>query len=164
MIPIPPALMGFALRAGGILAAVLLVFIFGHSVGGAGVKRQWDAERAEMTKRHLAEVQAAMNQETYWRQQADAAAALHTKEQQRNEALSRDLAAVHARAGRLRNELDAYARGRPDDPAEAIRERAATLGGLLDAALRASAECAADGEAVAGAARRLLAAWPVSPS
>ena len=69
---------------------------------------------------------------------------------------------VLADNGRLRDEIDAFARGRgvSDDSAAAASERAATLGLLLAEALRADAESANDAERNADAVRAVLDAWP----
>lgn len=86
-----------------------------------------------------------------------------------------DLQAEHARAivaqrrlladnGKLRNDIDAYARASGSAPGTdtvaAASERAAALGVLLAEALRADAESANAAEENADAVRTILDAWP----
>jgi hypothetical protein len=62
----------------------------------------------------------------------------------------------------LRNEISAFATGPADDTGPACRERAATLGALLDDALRTAAACTAGAEQHASDVRALRDGWPVS--
>lgn len=77
----------------------------------------------------------------------------------------RALAALRDDRDRMRDELDAAARGRVEESGDtlaACRERASTLGRLLGAALRTSEDCAGDAEDLAAGVRALRDAWPVS--
>jgi hypothetical protein len=61
----------------------------------------------------------------------------------------------------LRNAISNYAAGSADDSVAACRERAATIGALLDDALRTSETCAGGAESHTGDVRALLRGWPV---
>ena len=62
----------------------------------------------------------------------------------------------------LRDTIAVYAAGPADDTGPACSQRAATLGALLDDALRVAAACAAGAEQHASDVRALRDGWPVS--
>lgn len=84
--------------------------------------------------------------------------AIEAKRLQEREANARRAAADRRAAAGLRNEIDAYARGRDaaEDTLAACRDRAATLGNLLDDGLRVQDELAEGAESHAADLRSML--------
>jgi hypothetical protein len=64
----------------------------------------------------------------------------------------------------LRGDIATFAAGSAGDSLGACRDRAATLGQLLDSALQASERGAGAAERHAADVRALLSAWPVAPA
>lgn len=145
------------------LAAALALSVAGHAV-------QW--WRLDSAQDEIAAVQAGMVQAALI--YAESARQIEQQHQQRisdaQQARETEQARSRRAADRLRTERDglrdqiaAYATGPGDDTAAACGERAATLGVLLDDALRTAAACAAGAEQHATDVRTLRGAWPVAP-
>lgn len=150
---------GLILRIALPVAALLAAFVFGRSTGSASVQREWDRERAVVMAQHAADLKAAREQESAWRRKVDDANRAAEQDRARH---ARIVAGLRADGERLRGAIAAFAAGGADDSAAACRDRASTLGRLLDQALRTGAECAGGAEAASGDLRRVLGAWPVT--
>jgi Lon protease-like protein len=126
----------------------------------AEVKAAWATARAQAAE------EASKAAESYRQIEQQLAATKEKAQDDYNAAQRKNAAALAAeRAGneRLRNQLAAYAAGSgsaTEDTVAACSSRAATLGSLLDKALRADADSAGDAEANGDSVRAILAAWP----
>jgi hypothetical protein len=148
---------GLILRILGPLLIAGIVFMFGFSNGEARIQRKWDLATAAQVKAQLAATDAARAKEQAWQFQLT--------EAQRNGQLEKDrtarvIASLRTERDGLRQSIAGFTSARPDDTAEAYRERCASTGNLLQEALRVSEACAADGERVSSDLRTLLMAWP----
>lgn len=162
-----------ALLIGALAVGALTLWIWRYQVGlkdghkdrdvaVAIVQTAWDADRLQRSAKTLEMVTAAVAERNTQQEKANAAIAQYIELQNRHATV----VAAHARdAERLRGAIQAYATG-PADSADAradltaCRDRAGSLGGLLEEALFTSAACAANGESDRAAARALFAAWP----
>ena len=153
-------------------AAVLLLAV--ASWGGVqtyrlSVEEKHEAqEQAAFAQERLRATDAALDAQTRYRALEAQMQAL--KEQAQNDYDAQQtrnasaLAAARVGTDKLRKQLAAYSTGggATSDTLAAADQRAAALGELLAAALRADAEHAASAEANGDAVRTLLAAWPRS--
>lgn len=163
-----------ALIAGAVLAAAGTVWVWRYQAGlkdghkdrdiaVAAVQSAWDQDRLNRSAMTLELVSAAVAERNAQQERADAATRQYLDLRERHE---RAVADAARDVDRLRSAIETYATG-PDRSADpvadlaACSERAGALGRLLGQALRAGAECAADGESDRAAARALWDAWPV---
>lgn len=162
------ALIGVIVGALGFAAVTGLAYWRGDAAGAARATAERNAHwqrivdklQADARQAVAAEAQRVQALQEQWRlarQGAD-----HERERERAANAAR-LAAAAADRDRLRDELAAAAAGGVTEAADSVaacRDRAATLGGLLGSALRASEQCAGEAEDVAAELRRVRAAWP----
>lgn len=166
--------------AGIVQLALVCCIVGGLGMAGAGVagyfkgrnaatterNAHWQGQIDRLQQQHRAAVEAETARtravEEQWRiarQGAD-----HERERERAANAAR-VAAVAADRDRLRDELARAAAGGVTEAADSVaacRDRAATLGGILGSALRASERCAGEAEDLAGELRRVRAAWPTN--
>lgn len=119
--------------------------------------------QAEHGKRLAAETAKAKQQEDQWLANILTVGEALAKERAANARLRGDMAAVVARADRMRSQLAAAASGgvtEAEDTAGACRARADAFGRVLEEALRAHRTCELDAEDLAGGVRALQAGWP----
>ena len=169
MIPIPGLgtlrALGIGLMFAGVtsITSGIVYYFKGKTVGRAEVQAVFDQAVSD----HNAAAMAAS--EAYRRLEQEAAAKVKgaqdalDKERKNATRIAADLRTERERANGLRDQIAAFASGGGDantDSVAACRGRATALGGLLDEALRASEESAADGERCEAGARALLEAWP----
>jgi hypothetical protein len=141
-----------------IVAAIVAAFGGWCWTGGKASERKvWQLKEAAQVAAQLAATEQARATEQ----------ALQLKVTEANNARAierakayRIAAGLRADADRLRGDIAQFASGSAEDTASACRDRSATLGSLLDDALRTSGECAAQAESVAADLRATLAAWP----
>lgn len=133
-----------------------------RDVAVAAVQQAWDADRLRRSSEALRLVTEAVAERNAQQKRADDAERAHLDAKAQIDRLAADLAAA---GDRMRLAIQAYAAG-PGDSGDAAadlatcRERSRAIGGLLDEALRTSAQCAADGESDRATARALWDAWP----
>lgn len=146
-----------------VAAAVALV------IGGMALELASRAAQIEDGKAQLSNLRAQHAEQETQRErkaraleakyQARTDEAAHALEKQRIDH-ARTAAGLRAERDRLRQQIADYAAGPAADSVAACRDRADTLGRLLDQALRSSADRASDAEARASEVRALLDAWP----
>lgn len=134
-------------------------FGYGWTGGKASERKDWLAKEALQVKAQLAATEAARAKEQAWQFQLT--------EAQRNGQLEKDkaarvIASLRTERDGLRQSITAFTSARPDDTAEAYRQRCTATGSLLQEALRVSEACAADGEQVSADLRAVLSAWPAN--
>lgn len=150
MIPLWAKLLAAAALVAGLVG-------WGWSGGAASKQKEWDLAKAAQVQAQLeATEQARATEQALQQRVNDANTALQTERTKH----ARVAAGLKRDADSLRDSIASFAGGKPDDTATACGERAATLGALLDDALRASGECASQAESVASDLRATLAAWP----
>lgn len=141
----------------------VLYYFKGKTAGRAEVQRVLDQAVAD----HNAAAMSAS--EAYRRLEHENAVKLKgaqdalDKERAASSRIAADLRRTRTERDGLRDQISAYAAGGGDASADSVaacRGRTAALGNLLDEALRASEESAADGERCEAGARALLEAWP----
>jgi hypothetical protein len=171
MTPLSPIPLPYRLAAGAAALALAAagVLWFGSHKFDAGVASQ-QAKQAviDLEREHVATAASEdfRRVETEYREIIAIQKANYDALQQKHAqalGVQRDLLAD---AGRLRNDIAAYAAGSggtAPDTAASASARAAALGGLLAEALRADAECAEGAESASDAVRTLLASWPRKP-
>ena len=116
-----------------------------------------ERQAAQVLAKTLGELRAREEENQRMKDQADAKL---RKEQATSAArLAAERAANSMRIKQL-SDFAAGGRTADADSIAACRERAASLGGVLGEALRASAECAGSAEDLAGGVRALREAWP----
>lgn len=133
-----------------------------RDVAVAAVQKAWDDDRLRRSSEALRLVTEAVAERNAQQKRADDAERAHLAAKAQIDRLAADLALA---GNRMRDAIQAYAAGpggSGDAAADlaACRERTRALGGLLDQALQASAQCAADGESDRATARTLWDAWP----
>lgn len=119
--------------------------------------------QTEAASRLAAETAKAKAQEDQWLANILTVGEALAKERAANARLRGDLAAVVARADRVRNATATAATGgrtEAEDSTAAARDRAAALGRSLGEALLAHEECSGELESARADTRALLAAWP----
>lgn len=119
--------------------------------------------QAEHAKRLAAETAKAKQQEDQWLANILTVGEALAKERAANARLRGDMAAVVARADRVRSATASAATGgrtEAEDSTAAARDRAAALGRSLGEALLAHEECSGELESARADTRALLAAWP----
>ena len=148
---------GFVARIVGPLLLAIILFGWGYSAGSASKQRAWDLATAAQVKAQLAATEAARATEQALQAKVKEANDARQAEKAKSE---RAAALLRAESDRLRSDIARFASAKPDDTAAACGERSATLGGLLETALRTSEDCAVEGERVAEELRAVLRAWP----
>ena len=144
-----------------------LAVLLALSVAGAGVQ-SWrlDAAHDELAAMRAAQVAAALAYSENARQiEAQHAERITDAQRTREQEQARSRRAadlLRTERDGLRNAIASYAAGPADDTASACSARAASLGALLDDAMRVAAACAAGAEQHATDVRALRDAWPVN--
>jgi dienelactone hydrolase len=155
-----------AIAAASLVAVVGGVLWYGSSRYDAGEQAQQakqaviDADRARDA---LAESEKNRATEAALRGAVERQRIIYDALQQKHTVALAGQRAALADAGKLRDDIAAYASGgggTPDNPGPSASARAAALGVLLADALRTGAESAAGAETSGDAVRALLAAWP----
>jgi hypothetical protein len=141
-----------------VLAVIVAAFGGWCWMGGAASKqKEWDLATAKQVAAQLAATEQARATEQALQLKVNEANNARAIERAKADRIA---AGLRADADRLRGDIAQFASGSAEEPAAACRERAATLGSLLDNALRTSGECTAQAESVAADLRATLAAWP----
>ena len=169
MIPLPGLgtlrALGIGLMFAGVttITGSIVYYFKGKTAGRAEVQAVFDQAKAEANK---AALEAS---EAYRRLEQEAAAKLKgaqdalAKERTNASRIAADLRTERERAAGLRDQIAGFAAGSgpaEQDTAAAARDRASTLGRLLDESLQLQEELAGDAEALAGSVRAMRAAWP----
>jgi hypothetical protein len=179
MIPLPQALIVKLL--GGVLATALIAFgagVWGIAKGtrdanvkSAAVLAELRREHAEARSKLLTEALAAKTEYAAFKQHMiDALAEAYRErndEQTRNRRTAAALSVAHDSAGGLRDTIREFARasrsgGEAGDDLKTCRERAETLGALLDDSVRVQDQIAGDAEETLADYRTLFNGWPTA--
>jgi len=147
--------------------SLVLALLLALAVVAVGVQSlRLAAMHADVAQREQAHAEAALLYAEAARQTEQAWA---KKLQEVQHARDAELARAHRIGDGLRTDREwlrvdtaSFAAGPADDSAAACRERAATLGRLLDDALRTAATIAGSAEQHAADVRALRASWPVN--
>jgi hypothetical protein len=149
--------LGFILRIAAPVAIAVGVFTWGCSAGSAYTQRKWDLANAAQVQAQLEATEAARATEQALQRKVKEAEDARRQDNAKN---ARIAAGLRADRDRLRDSIAGFASGPAEDSADACRSRAATLGTLLDQALRTSEECAGAAESLANDVRALQRGWP----
>lgn len=135
----------------------------GKTTGRAEVQRVLDQAVADHNAAAMSASEAYRRLEQEAQAKVKGAQDALDKERAASSRIAADLRRTRTERDGLRDQISSYAAGGGDASADSVaacRGRAAALGNLLDEALRASEESAADGERCEAGARALLEAWP----
>lgn len=147
----------FILRIAAPILVAVLLWTWGYSAGSAQKQRAWDLATSAQVRDQLAATEAARARETALQLQVERANEARKLDNAKN---ARIAAALRRDADGLRRDIANFANGPPEDSRDACGQRAATLGVLLDEALRTGGECASAAESLATDLRAVIQAWP----
>lgn len=144
-------------------ALILTTFLtsligFGWAGGSSHKQKEWNLAKAAQIQAQLKESEHARQTETALQLKVQEAQNAREAESVKNRRIA---AGLRAERDGLRDEIAAFASGSTSDTGDACRERATSLGILLEGALRTSEECANSAETLSGDVRSLRSAWPV---
>ena len=135
----------------------------GKTAGRAEVQRVLDQAVADHNAAAMSASEAYRRLEQEAQAKVKGAQDALDKERAASSRIAADLRRTRTERDGLRDQISAYAAGGGDASADSVaaaRERAATLGGLLDESMRVQEDFAVEAESLAASVRALRDAWP----
>ena len=141
-----------------------VVYYFkGKAAGRAEVQRVLDQAVADHNAAAMSASEAYRRLEQEAQAKVKGAQDALDKERAASSRIAADLRRTRTERDGLRDQISAYAAGGGDASADSVaaaRERAATLGSLLDESMRVQEDLAVEAESLAASVRALRNAWP----